>query len=460
MTNRSERNCGNVATCSFRNKLIAFESFAAWVNPSGWEFPWLTRDAKVDEGSSTVTRQGAWVLTGEMASSALGFGFWALAARLFSTDQVGTAAALVSLSSLATSIAMLGLDNGLVRFATKVRRPRKLIGQILAITGSLAVVSGLGLALFVLSLGETARAELWLLVGISVVLTVSQTWLQVTDGAILAAGRSQILAYRAFAYGLIKIGVLVAVVSAGTAGLFASYAIPMLVVVLGTFLLLPRIWPRKNESGTSPSIREVAALSGGNYVSGFAYSLPSRLGPSLIFIFFDPTSVAFFFISLQLAEVLNYVSEAIAKSLFAHGSREDRLDRSLAARMRGLLLVVLVPLIAVGIVAAPLVLSILGEAYSEHALALQLFLLAVLPKAFYQILKAQFNVEKRVVALMVAGSATGVSTLAFLVTGLILRWSADLLPSAWIVGGVAGVAVAQYLAARGPRGRTISADLR
>lgn len=430
------------------------------MSATNWEFPWLNPGAQVDKDSSAVTRQGIWVLIGEVASSGLGFAFWALAARLFSPADVGIAGSLVSLSSLSTSIAMLGLDNGLVRFASKVRRPRKLITQLLLITGSLGSVIGFGLALFVLTLGNVGYDELFLFAGISVVLTVSQIWVQVTDGAILAAGKSQYLAYRAVAYGMIKVGVIVTVVAAGAAGLLAAYGVPMLVIVIASFLLIPRLWPRENESGSPHGLREIATLSAGNWVSGFAYSLPNRLGPSLIWIFFDPTTVAYFFISLKLAEVLEYVSEAVAKSLFAHGSRKDRLDRSLASRMRALLLLVLVPLIAVGLFAAPFALSLVGgEAYSAHAVSLQLFLLMTLPKSLYQILKAQFNVEKRPLALIVSGASFGLSTLAFLLVGLVLGLNPDFLPVSWILGGIAGLAVAQYMAAWKPRAESASVDI-
>lgn len=432
------------------------------MDATNWEFPWLNRGAPAETASAKVTRQGAWVLVGEIASSGLGFAFWALAARLFTAENVGIAASLVSLSSLATSIAILGLDNGLVRFATKVREPRRLIRQLVLITGSLGAVVGFGLAFSVLTLGNGALSDsLLLLVGMSVILTVSQIWFQITDGAIIAAGKGQMIAYRSVAYGGLKIGLVILFLSAGAAGLFAAYTLPLFAVVMASLLLVPRLWPSENEAGSPHDLRQIATLSAGNWVSGFAYSLPSRLGPSLIFIFIDAPTVAFFFIALQLAEVLNYVSEAVAKSLFAHGSREDRLTHSLTSSMRGLLLFILGPLVAVGLFAAPFAMSIVGgEAYSVHALSLQLFLLAVLPKSLYQILKAQFNVERRPIALIVSGGSFGVFTLASLLIVLVLRLNPDLLPVSWLIGGVAGLAVAQYMSGWRPRARSASVDLK
>lgn len=433
------------------------------MDTAGWEFPWLHRDAPPDTAPETatakVTRLSAWVLATEITSSGLGFGFWALATRLLPPADVGIAAALVSLSSLATSIAILGLDNGLVRFATKVRQPRRLIQQLMLITGLLGTAVGLGLALAFafLGLGAVAPDQLSILVALSVALTVSQIWVQITDSAILAAGKGQLLAARALTFGVGKIGVLVIAVAAGAAGLFAAYTLPLAVVVLASFLIVSRLWPRENEAGTSHRVRDLASISAGNWISGFAYSLPSRLGPPLIFVFINPEAVAYFFIALQLAEVLNYVAEAIAKSLFAHGSREDRIEAPLAASLRGLIVLILSPLIAVGIVAAPLAMSVVGgERYTAHALSLQLFLLAVLPRSFYQILKAQFNVERRPLALIVSGGSFGVFILAFLLVGLLLRPNPDWLPLAWVLGGTSGLVVAQYLAGWRPRGRAAS----
>lgn len=422
------------------------------MSSAGWEFPWFDATHRVDEEHATVTRQGAWVLLGEIANSGLGFAFWALAAHLFSTRDLGIAASLVGLSSVATSIAILGLDNGLVRIATKVRAPRTLIRQVVLITGILGVPVGLGLALLLPRWADVTSAEFALLVPLSVLLTVSLVWFQVGDGAILAAGRSSFLAYRPVAYGLLKIGLLVSLVSAGAVGLFAAYAVPLLLVVLVGFVILWRIWPRENPAGDPHRLREIASLSAGNWISGFAYSLPSRLGPSLLWLFLGPGSVAFFFISLQLAEVLNYVSEALAKSLFAHGSREDRLTRTLTTRIKGLLLLILLPLVVVGIVASPLAMSIVGgDRYSEHYLALQLFLLATIPRSFYQILKAQFNVARRPFALVVSGGIVGGSTLAFLLIGLVLGVNADVLPLSWILGNLLGLGVGAYLAGWRPR---------
>src|SRR5207245_948171 len=215
-----------------------------------------------------------------IANSVLGFGFWALAAHLFSSGAVGIAGALVSLSSLATSIGILGLDNGLVRFATRVDRPRALMWELLLIGGTLSAIVGLALSATVLTLSAKdlrvtlTEQQFVVLVLLTVVLTGSQTSFQITDGSILAARRSQ-----------------------------------------------------------------------------------------------------------YLALILNDLPASVSKSLYAHGSLHDRLPAALTSSMRRLLLAILVPMVALGVLLAQIGMTIVGgTTYGNHGLALQLFLLATLPK--------------------------------------------------------------------------------
>ena len=445
----------------FRNNLIDLESFSAGVNLGSRGFTRLSPRRIVNAESATVTRQVGWVFFGSIAGSGLGFIFWVFAARLFKPEEVGIAASLVSLSALATSIATLGLDIGFVRFAPRVRQPVKLLRDLVAITGVAGAIVGGLLPLIILTLGHVDSGMLLPLVGISIVLTVSQNWVQLMDGAIMAAQKSHILAYTHLVYGGLKIAVLVTVVAGGAVGLFGAYSIPMLAVLAISFYVVPRLWPAADRVEAPHPFRELATLSAGNWISGLAYSLPVRLGPALMLIFLDPASVAYFFIALQLAEVLNYVSEAFAKSMFAHGSREDRLTRSLIAHMRALLAFILVPLIAVGILAAPFALSVVGgSTYQAHFLSLQLFLLATLPRSYYQVLKAKFNVEQRPMALIVSGGTLGVSTLAFLVIGLALHVDVDLLPVSWIAGGVLGLVVGHVVAGWRPHLRASGVNVR
>jgi O-antigen/teichoic acid export membrane protein len=414
----------------------------------GWEFPWmkpvLTTGSRSE--SEMIREQGGWVFAASISSATLGFAFWAFAARFFSAEAVGTAGALIGLASLATSIGMLGLDNGFIRFASRVARPRALLWELTVIGTGLAALVGLALSALVLTASDVDSGLFVPLVAMTVILTASQTATQITDSGMIAARWGRPLAIRHASNGLAKVTLLFALVGASAVALSAAYTLPMLVITIVSFFLVRRMWPRHNEGGVPHAFREVASLSLGNWLSGIVLSLPSRLGPSIMLIFLGPLPVAYFFIALQLAEVVNYIPEAMAKSLFAHGSLRDRLPASLASSMRRLLLIILLPLVVLGVLVASLAMAIVGgNLYGEHGLALQLFLLATLPRMGIHLYKTQFNVDRRPVALIVMGSVLGASTLAFLVVGVVQGVHPDVLPVAWIMGATLALAVGWLL---------------
>src|SRR5207247_8370969 len=200
------------------------------------------------------------------------------------------------------------------------------------------------------------------LIGCTRAFTIGTVWTVVMNGAFVAARKAQIAAAELCAYGLLKIVLLLVLPAAGVVGLFAAYTIPRFPVMLTGFALLPRTWPGENPNGKPQALRDIAGLSVGNWLSAFGYAIPYLCGPALVLYFFDPTTAAFFFIALQLGEILNYGSDALTKSLFAHGSREDRLAGALKAGVRKRVLLVLTPVVALGNVLASFVASAGGGA--------------------------------------------------------------------------------------------------
>ena len=63
--------------------------------------------------------------TGVMAF--LGFFFWVINTRLYSTEQVGIATTLISVMTLISSFCILGLDSGLIRYMPTSERKNEMI---------------------------------------------------------------------------------------------------------------------------------------------------------------------------------------------------------------------------------------------------------------------------------------------------------------------------------------------
>jgi O-antigen/teichoic acid export membrane protein len=206
----------------FRNKLIETEQIWKAVTIIARLFSRAEPDAVTTAESATVARQGFWVFGSSIASSGLGLVFWSLAARrFFSPEDVGIAGSLTYLSFFATVLATLGLDISFVRFAPRVKHPLRLLRNLMIITGGLSVLVGGILPFTLLSVGHLEPGAMYTLVGLNIFLTVAQSWNELTNGALMVAQKSHILALSNTAYGLLKIGSLFLVIGTGSVGLTA-----------------------------------------------------------------------------------------------------------------------------------------------------------------------------------------------------------------------------------------------
>ena len=402
--------------------------------------------------AAEVRRQSSWLFLATVFDSGFGFVFWALAIALVpDTDAglatVGLAATVVSLSQLSTNVAILGMNNGIIRFIAQAERPRRLVAQVVLLSGAVGALAGT--ALTFLLLGPALGTDLTLLPVFALLglgLAVFQAWFQVNNATLLAAGRTPVLAGISLVFGAGKLLLLLAVVSLGVVAILTAYAIPLLIAVALGFVATARYWPSRNPTGRPYPLRLFMTLSLGNYVSRLLWSLPNRLAPVLILLVVDAAAVAPFFIALRLAEVVNYIPESLGKTVFAHGSRADGLTPGLIVRLRRWILLLMIPIVILGIVLSETAMGLIGgPTYAAHALALQLFLLAVLPRAVLQLIKAQYNVERRMGALVLYGWLTGLSILFLFVVILVRGDPVDSLASAWVLGSAFSLLVNWYV---------------
>ena len=119
------------------------------------------------------------------------------------------------------------------------------------------------------------------------------------------------------------------------------------------------------------------------------------------------------------------------------------------AAVRNRILLLLTPIVALGIVLASFVASAVGgPAFRPHALMIQLFLLATIPRGLYQVVLVELNVDRRPRALALCGGVFACATMAGFAAGLLLHATADVLPAAWVGGGLGVLLFSRHLARR------------
>ena len=339
-----------------------------------------------------LSNAGSLVATTGVAS-ALGFFYWAVAARLFSQQAVGYGSAAISAITLLGTIGMFGLGTVLIGELPR-RRPRAgLVSAALLASGLGSLALGLGFAVVAPHIssrfehisGTLGQAALFAL-GVMVT-GASLVFDQATIG--LMRGGLQLSRNVAFAAAKFLVLPATAIVlhTQFGAGITVSW-------VVGTVVSLMPVAIRLRLTGTPvlprPDwgvLRGLGRIAVAHSVLNIAITAPWSLIPVLVTVIVSPSANAAFYVAWMLVSFLYMVPASLSTVLFAVVAADPKV---IARKLRftlGLSLLIGLPAMAVLIAGGHLALSMFGAGYPRVAM-LPLCLLAIsylpaIPKIHY-----------------------------------------------------------------------------
>ena len=283
--------------------------------------------------------------------SAVGFLFWIITAHLFSVSDVGKGSDLISAAGFIGILSLLGLNNGMARYLPEARNRDALISSGLI---GVTVVGALGALLYVLLTPLTApdlsfvEKSPTLTIGF-VLITAAAAFNALTD-AVFIASRKAI--YTFFVDGVIggfgKIMLVPVLAGAGAYGLFLS-SMTGTVLAAAASLVLIAIVMRVRLDAKEPlkSLKPLLRFSGANYVGNVLTVLTTLIVPIILLDRLGATRTGYFFIILQMAQIVYTAALALESTFLAEGSRADADMRAL--RRRSLRLLVLFFVVTAGL---------------------------------------------------------------------------------------------------------------
>jgi O-antigen/teichoic acid export membrane protein len=367
-------------------------------------------------------------------SSALGalagLASWLIAARLLPQAEVGLAAAVVSAFILIGGIGQLNLGLGLIRWLpVSGRHAPPMVWRSLLLIMPLSALVGLGYVLVVPDLARTAAGvDGPLAIGMCLFALASACWgvFIVHDYILVAIGKPWWTVWRNGLFAVVRIALLVVLGSAfGAQGVVLSWVGPLVVwIALGSLVLVVAVrrFARQSDGGIMPCRAEVVGFLGPTATAQVAYSLLLNQVPLVVILRFGPESGAAFFIAWQAAVVLETAANYYMHSLSASWAREPERAAELASSSRRRLLVIFLPLLAVGALLAGVGLSIFGPGYAAAADALRLLLVGL---AFRLIVVHELGVRTAAGHGMAYARLHTASTLLVVVVALLVPASTD-----------------------------------
>jgi O-antigen/teichoic acid export membrane protein len=350
-------------------------------------------------------------------TSALGFIYWAFAAREFRQTDVGYSSAAVSAMTLLGTIGMLGLGTLLIGELPRRSGPRAgLVSASLVACGLGSLVLGLAFAVvaphlsirFANMVGTPVQAALFT---VGVALTgVSLVFDQATIG--LMRGGLQL--WRNSVLSVIKMLVL----AATAVTLHDRFGVGItLSWVVGIALSLVLIAVRLRFAGTRvlrrPDwgvLRGLGRTAMAHNWLNLAIMMPTSLLPVLVTVIVSPSANAAFYIATMITGFVFIVPSHLATVLFAVVAADPKV---IARKMRFALrlsYLIGLPGMAVLILGAHVLLSLFGKSYAADA-TLPMWLMtlgypAAVPKALYiAVCRANGKISRAAVVLTVCSTA-------------------------------------------------------
>ena len=396
-------------------------------------------------------RNGYALAASSLITSGLGVAYWIAAARLFSTTAVGVCSALISSMFLLTNIGHLNLVSVLNRFLPRAGRDSETLvvrSYLLALgaTALASVIFILGLDLWAPGLGvlqDQPAVAVWFVVS-----TMVWVIFALQDSVLAGIRQAVWVPAENLIFAVAKIALLFALVAAApTLGVFWSWSLPSVFLVIPVTLLLFRRWiplhvyrtkGREQRMGTW----RLAHYASRDYIAYLALSGTIGIMPLIVLGQLGAAQNAYYWVSWSIAYTLYLISHSMGMALLTEGSLDPAELRTHWRRTVIESARLVVPGAIVMALAAPLILGVMGGSYSDEAVTLlRLLALSAIPFIFVEAFADAQRVARRMRVVVLTFVSLSVLVFA-LALPLMHMWGIVGIGVAWLVAqSVVAVAV-------------------
>jgi O-antigen/teichoic acid export membrane protein len=363
---------------------------------------------------------GFALIAAKVITMGLGFIFWVLAARAFSSYEVGLAAGVVSAMMLCTQLALLGLGSAFITHFPRVqRRPAALLDTSLTFVAGLGVLwagAFLLVASFAFQQLDVAAANPAFAL-LFLVACVFGTLGILLDQIATALRRGDQALIRNVMFGVGTVGVLAVLPLLGTPRDAQTLFLPWALAGVGAGIVgvvqlrraLPHYRPRPRADRVLA--RDLVTAGVPNYALTLAERSPGLILPVLVAELLSPAANATWYAVWMMAWVVYIVPIQVGMTIFAEISHDPAsLRRSVRRGVLSSLAVGMLAALALG-GGAHLALSILGPRYAEQGVApLRILLLALPPLTFVQAYFSSCRARRSLGEAIAAGWLSGIAS--------------------------------------------------
>ena len=352
-----------------------------------------------------------WLIADSVILTIFGFFFWTINARLFSSEQIGIASALIVTAELLVAISMLGFDIAIIRYITNMSKKNLIINSCFSLAGITAFLISI---IFVLNIGffspKLSLLENNIFGVLFVIFVVFNILFELMGAVFIGLRKSKFTFILDAIFSIVKLIFPFVFVFLGAFGIFSSWMISIiisLVVGLIFFDLALKFEIHKE------TIKKMFKFSIANYLSNLLSRAPSLLLPLLIANLINPVTTAYFYIAWMITSVLFIIPSSISKSLLAQGNMSKKSLRNNVKKSIYFTFLLLIPAVIIMVFSSKYLLLLFGSEYSINAFRLlQILALSSIPYAVVVIYTTIKNVKHEINVVLAINFLIAASTLS------------------------------------------------
>lgn len=345
----------------------------------------------------------------------LGFFFWTINARLFSSHELGLATTIISIFTLITTICGFGLGVALIRFLPSSNVKNRKINSAfsIAILASIAI-SSIFIYSFKYISEDLSFIEKNLFLSIGFILAVIFAVLfNLIESVFIAYKSTKFVLIKNLMFSLSKLIFPFIFISLLAYGIFLSWAASLFIAFTFSFFVLIFKFKYKPSFSIYDSIiKKIFSFSLGNHLSALIRTLPISLMPIIITNMLTPSDTAYFYIAYNIAGLLFVIPTSVGSSLLAKVSETNSNYKLVIKKALLFISLLLIPAIILFLLFDKYLLLLFGKEYLEKSLLiLNLFVVSSIFVAIYNIYSSYLNLKKKIKKLIFMNLVISISTL-------------------------------------------------
>ncbi|MCL5072423.1 MAG: oligosaccharide flippase family protein [Actinobacteria bacterium] len=313
--------------------------------------------------------------TGIMA--VFGFFFWMVNTRLYSAEQVGIGTTLISIMTLISSLSILGLGKGIIRYLPTSERKNKKINTAFTIVVLISILLSIIYLVFLKTFSPKLlflrENIIFSLLFVSFIVFSSLN--EISENIFIAYRSSKFILIKNTISSTVKLILPLFLLTLGALGIFVSVGIAAaLAFLLGLVFLIMSFNYLPKPIIDINIVKRMTKYSLGNHVAGLIAGLPATVLPILITNLLGANFSAYFYMDMTIASFLYIIPIATSQSLFAEGSySETELKEHLKKAVK-IISIIIIPVIIIASLFGNYILMVFGKTYSNEGFILLKFL--------------------------------------------------------------------------------------